>query len=139
MDRLPISSPLLAQAIAYVYKRWDAACLFLKDPLVPIDNGADERALRPFKLGAKNWLFSSSELGAEMLAVFYTLIGSAMMHGIHPYYYRLDLCQRLEQPGLKATDLVPHNWKIRFYEQAVPEWVRQGAVQKTAPVLSPGG
>jgi hypothetical protein len=127
-----ITSPLLSKAISYVCTRWDAACLFLKDGSVPIDNGPDERALRPAKLGAKNWLFASSELGAQTLAIFYTLTGSAMMHGIHPYYYLLDLCKRIDQPGLKATDLVPHIWKTRFYDEAVPEWIRKGVEANAA-------
>ena len=102
-----MTSEPLAKAIAYVNKRWNAACVFLKDGRVSIDNGADERAIRPTKPGAKNWLFASSEMGAHTLATFYTLIGSAMMHQIHPYDYLLDLCKRIDQPGLKAVDLVP--------------------------------
>lgn len=115
-----ITSPLLSEAISYVYTRWDAACLFLQDGRIPIDNGAAERTIRPTKLGAKNWMFASSEVGAETLATFYSLILTSMMQGVHPYYYLMDLCKRIDQPGLKASDLVPHRWKERFFEQAVP-------------------
>lgn len=119
-----ITDERLSQAVSYVLPRWEAACLFVSDGAIPIDNGADERAIRPTKLGLKNWLHCASEEGAETAAVFYTLIGSALMHGIHPYYYLLDLTKRLDDPGLKAIDLTPANWKGRFYEEAVPVHLR---------------
>jgi hypothetical protein len=114
----------LSTAVWYVLNRWEAACLFVRDGAVPIDNGAIERAQRPSKLGARNWLHCSSEIGAETVAIFYTLIGSALMHGIHPYYYLLDLTKRLDTPGLTADDLTPLKWKKRFFEEAVPEPLR---------------
>ncbi len=43
------------------------------------------------------------------------------MQGIHPYYYLLDLTKRLDDPSIKPADLVPHRWKQRFYQEAVPE------------------
>jgi transposase len=119
-----LTDPPMAKAISYVLKRWEAACLFVYDGEIPIDNGADERALKQVKLGAKNWLHCASEEGAEISAVFYTLIGSALMQGIHPYYYFIDLCKRLDDPALCAEDLVPVRWKERYYEEAVPEEFR---------------
>ena len=119
-----LTDNLLSKAVHYVRSRWDAAVLFLNDGSLPIDNGADERELRPLKLGFKNYLFCASEVGAEAAAIFYTLIHSAKMHGIHPYYYLLDLCKRIDQPGLKAKDLIPDAWKSRFFQEAVPEHLR---------------
>lgn len=129
-----LSDPLMSTAVFYPLNRWQAACLFVHDGALPIDNGAAERALRPSKLGAKNWLHCSSETGAETVAVFYSLIGSALMHGIHPYYYLLDLTKRLDDPTLKAEDLVPHRWKKRFFEEAVPEHLRN-ILTKGAPFI----
>lgn len=119
-----ITDELLSKAVNYVLKRWEAAILFASDGTIPIDNGPDERAIRPTKLGLKNWLHCASEEGAEIAAVFYTLIGSALMHGIHPYYYLLDLTKRIDDPTLKAQDLTPAKWKSRFYEEAVPQHLR---------------
>ncbi|CDH45421.1 IS66 family transposase [Candidatus Contendibacter odensensis] len=119
-----ITDELLSKAVSYVLPRWEAACLFVGDGAIPIDNGKDERAIRPTKLGMKNWLHCASEEGADTAAVFYTLIGSALMHGIHPYYYLLDLTKRITDPKLTAMDLTPANWKMRFYEEAVPVHLR---------------
>jgi len=123
----------MCKAVHYVLPRWSAATLFVYDGAIPIDNGAVERAIRPVKLGAKNWLFAASEVGAEVLGVFYTLINSALMHGIHPYYYLLDLTNRIDDPKLSAEDLIPHRWKERFFEKAVPEHLR--IITKNAPNL----
>ena len=120
-----ITDEAMSTAVWYVLKRWDAASLFVYDGAIPIDNGAAERAIRPGKLGMKNWLHCASEAGAETMAVFYSLIGSALMHSIHPYYYLLDLCRRIDDPALSAEDLVPGRWKERFFEEAVPEHLRQ--------------
>ncbi len=125
-----ITDERLSKAVSYVLTRWEAACLFVSDGAIPIDNGKAERAIRPSKLGLKNWLHCASEEGAETAAVFYTLIGSALMHGIHPYYYLLDLTKRITDPTLKAEDLTPANWKSRFYDEAVPAHLRD--------VINPG-
>ena len=88
-------------------------------------NNDNERESKNFKLGAKNWLFVSSPEGANALSIYYSLLRSAQIHGIHPFYYLLDLCKRIEQQGLKAADLTPREWKKRFFEEAVPENYRQ--------------
>jgi len=97
-----LTDDLISKAIHYLLSRWQAAILYISDGSIPIDNGADERQIRPLKLGLKNYLFCASEVGAETAATFYTLIHSAKMNGVHPYYYLLGLCKRIDQPGLKA-------------------------------------
>ena len=110
--------------LAGVYAPVAAAVLFVRDGNLPIDNGEAARRNRTVKIGLKNYLLRASEIGAEAAAIFYTLIGSAVMMGVHPYYYLLDLTKRVHQRGLTAADLIPVNWKRRFYEEAVPEHLR---------------
>lgn len=119
-----ITDELLSKAINYVLSRWEAAVLYISEGALPMDNGADEREIRPLKLGFKNYLFCASEVGAKAAAIFYTLIHSAKLHGIHPYYYLLDLCKRINQAGLSTADLLPHTWKTKFFNEAVPEHAR---------------
>ena len=119
-----LTDEAMSKAVSYVLKRWEAASLFVQDGAIPIDNGAVERAIRPEQLGAKNWLHCASEVGAETIAIFYTLIGSALMNGIHPYYYLLDLTKRLDDREIKAKDLVPSVWKTKYLEEAIPEHLR---------------
>jgi len=50
------------------------------------DNGA-ENAIRPFVLGRKNWLFSTSVKGVKSSANLYSLIETAKANGLEPYAY----------------------------------------------------
>ncbi len=119
-----VTNSKLNKACQYLLKRVNQAGLFLENPLLPMHNNDNERESKNFKLGAKNWLFTSSEAGANSITIFYSLIRTAQIHGIHPYYYLLDLCQRINQPGLKNSDLTPQKWKERFFAEAVPEEFR---------------
>ena len=49
----------------------------LEDGLVPMTNSLDERTIRPFTVGRKNWLFSTSTKGAEASAAVFSLIETA--------------------------------------------------------------
>ena len=132
-----VTSPLLKKAVGYVLSRWDAACLFTKDGALPLDNGMIERAIRTIKIGAKNWLHCASEGGAEALANYYSLIGSCLMHGIHPYYYLLDLTTRIEERGVKAGDLTPARWKIKYADQAIPKHAKNTIMPGEAAIGGP--
>ncbi|MBF0281849.1 MAG: transposase, partial [Zetaproteobacteria bacterium] len=44
---------------------------------IEIDNNAAERAIKPFVIGRKNWLFCDSANGAAASALFYSLIQTA--------------------------------------------------------------
>ena len=119
-----LTSSSLRNACNYLLNRKNEARHFLDNPYALMHNNDNERESKNFKLGAKNWLFVSSAAGADALAIYYSLIRSAQMHGIHPFYYLLDLCTRINQPGLKPKDLIPQEWKKRFFDEAVPEQYR---------------
>jgi transposase len=119
-----VTSSSLSTACTYLLKRENEAQHFLSNPYVLMHNNDDEREAKNIKLGAKNWLFTSSEDGANAMCVFYSLIRSAEMVGIHPFYYLLDIAGRLETPGIRAVDLIPTNWKARYYQEAVPAQYR---------------
>ena len=57
----------IAEAIDYSLNAWKALTLHLDDGAVAIDNNLVERQIKPWKLGAKNWLFVGSEfVGSEL-------------------------------------------------------------------------
>ena len=60
---------------------------FLEDPQIPIDNNLAERAVKPFVIGMKNWLFSTSPKGADASAVAYSIINTAQANGIDAKEY----------------------------------------------------
>ena len=50
-------------------------------------NSLDERTIRPFAVGRKNWLFSASPKGADASAATYSIIETAKANGLDPYKY----------------------------------------------------
>ena len=98
MTALPGSS--LEQAVGYIDKRWDGLTRFIDDPAVPIDNNHTERALRGICLGRRNHHGSRSKRGAEVAAVFYSLIESARLWDLDPFAYLSAVAHRaVLKPG----------------------------------------
>jgi hypothetical protein len=61
--------------------------VFLNNGNVPIDNSASERAIRPFCIGKKNWLFINSVNGAKASATAYSVCETAKANNLNPYRY----------------------------------------------------
>ena len=100
----------LAGAIRYARSRWDALTRYVDDGRLEISNNAAENAIRPLKLGAKNWLFLGSDAGGDRAAIFYTLIRSAKLNGVEPEAYLREVLTRIgEHPINRIDELLPWN------------------------------
>ena len=67
----------LGKAISYLVSNWDKLVRYTEAGFLPIDNNAAERAIRPFVIGRKNWLFSDTPKGAMASAQLYSLVETA--------------------------------------------------------------
>jgi len=83
---VPKNSPV-GKAINYTLKRWDYFITYLNDGRFEIDNSRSERAIKPFVMGRKAWLFANTPLGAHSSARLYTLIESAKANRVEPRAY----------------------------------------------------
>ncbi|SHI20112.1 transposase domain-containing protein, partial [Sporanaerobacter acetigenes] len=54
-----------------------------------------ERAIKPFVIGRKNFLFSKSPKGAQASAVVYSIIETAKANNLNPFYYLTYLFEKL--------------------------------------------
>lgn len=81
----------LAKAIQYARNKKRYLYAFLEDPQIPIDNNLAERAVKPFVIGRKNWLFSTSPKGADASAVAYSIINTAQANGIDVREYLTNI------------------------------------------------
>jgi transposase len=73
---------------------------FLKDPRIPLDNNAAERALRGVVVGRKNHYGSKSKRGTEVAAQFYTLFETAKLSQVDPRAYVTEAARRaIATPG----------------------------------------
>ena len=109
-----------AEGIAYCINQEKYLRVFLEDGDVPIDNSASERALRPFCIGRKNWLFCNTERGAKASANIYSISETAKLNDLRPLkYFEYILAQlpyRCDEDGNvdpdKLDDLMPWSDKI---------------------------
>ena len=85
----------LGKAISYAMGQWTDLQVYLYNGSIEIDNNLVENAIRPTKLGAKNWQFFGSEESGKTSAIIFTLVESAKRHGLNPYSYLLELLNRL--------------------------------------------
>ena len=77
----------IGEALGYMNHQWHRLIGYLDDGRYPIDNNAAERAIRPFTIGRKNWMFSKSQAGAKASANLYSLTETAKANGLNPYTY----------------------------------------------------
>ena len=68
---------------------------FLKNGMVPIDNSATERAIRPFTVGRANWHIIDTVHGAEASAVIYSLVETAKANNLKIYEYLKFLLEKI--------------------------------------------
>lgn len=92
----------LDKAVNYVLNRRDIAETYLEDGRCSFTNNLSENAIRPFAMGRKNWLFSSSVDGANASAVVYTMVEMAKAHGLNIYGYLKFLLEN--RPSKNMTD-----------------------------------
>lgn len=102
----------IAEAIDYSLNAWDSLTLHLDDGAVVIDNNLIERQIKPWKLGAKNWLFAGSALAGQRAAVVMSLVQSAKLNGLDPWAYLRDVLARIHtHPNQRLEELLPHRWR----------------------------
>lgn len=105
----------LAKALAYAKEREAGLKVFLTDAWLDLDTNDLERALRVIPMGRKNWLFCSSETGAQQLSTIQTVLATCRRHGVDPYAYLVDVLQRINTlPASRVAELTPREWARRF-------------------------
>jgi hypothetical protein len=91
---------VLGKAVNYLASNWSRLERYTEAGLLPIDNNAAERAIKPFANGPKAWLFS---------AQIYSLVETAKVNGQEPYTWLRYVLERL-----------PHAQSVADYEALLP-------------------
>jgi transposase len=109
-ESLPKSG--LGKACQYLLGHWTPLTEHLNHSHTRLDTNLVENAIRPSKLGAKNWLFIGHPEAGQRTAILYSVILSCKRHGKDPLAYLRDVLTRLptmtNQDNLTA--LLPANW-----------------------------
>ena len=107
-------APKTVEAIKYALGQWEPLMRYLEDPKADIDNNCAEQAIRPTKLGMKNWLFIGHPEAGKRSAIIYTIVQNCKNQGIDPQEYLIDILHKLPTCGSNpeaARALQPKHWK----------------------------
>ncbi len=101
-DALPKSA--LGKALDYTKKLLPDMKTLLEDGMLEVDNNGSERAIKPFVIGRKNWLFSNTSKGAKASAMIYSLIETAKSNNLVVEKYLVFLFDMLSKSDVKSRD-----------------------------------
>lgn len=99
----------LGKAVGYLASNWNKLKRYVEAGHLPIDNNPAERAIRPFVIGRKAWLFSDTPKGAVASAQIYSLVETAKASSQEPYAWLRHVLERL-----------PHAQSVADYEALLP-------------------
>jgi transposase len=112
----------LGQALGYLLGQKPSLLRCLTEPRAEIENNAVERAIRPLKIGAKNWMQIGHPNAGPRLANLFTLVENCRQEGVDPEAYLIDIIARLpDHPMKRIAELLPRPWKLaRSLPQSPP-------------------
>ena len=87
----------LGKALTYAQNLIPSMSIFLTNGCLEIDNNAAERAVKPFVIGRKNWLFSNTAKGAKSSAIIYSIVETAKANGLAVERYLVYLFNELSK------------------------------------------
>lgn len=106
-----LSKSLTGTAITYALNQKETLMTFLDDPKLELSNNAAERAVKPFVIDRKNWLFYNTAGGADSSAIIYSIIETVKENSVKPFEYLEFLFENI-RVGNDAAELVPWNEKV---------------------------
>ncbi|MBU5487918.1 IS66 family transposase, partial [Clostridium sp. MSJ-8] len=120
-DALPRSP--LGKALEYAQKTIPTMKNVLEDGSLEIDNNAAERAIKPFVIGRKNWLFANTAKGAKASATIYSIIETAKANNLKIERYLSYLFDNLSNMEVREknsllelmpwSDTIPEELKLK--------------------------
>jgi len=109
-DKIPPKSKL-GEAISYGLNQFEKFQRYLEDGRLSIDNNRAERAVKPFVIGRKAWLFSYTPTGANSSAILYSLVETAKTNNLIVHDYIATCLQHIAENPNDIDALLPWNIK----------------------------
>lgn len=144
---LPEAAPgsLLARALANALEQWPHARNALADGRLPLDNNLAERAIRPWCVGRRNWLFCDTPRGAAASCAAYSVVTTARACGLDDRrYVEWLLTEMPNDPGLRAkgadvSRYLPWSPDVPASCRATGAHFRRELEEAGRPVVGPPG
>lgn len=115
-NTVPEKNSALDRAFKYMLQRESGFKTFLKDGHIELSNNISERAIKPFVIDRKNFLFSNTENGAESSLIFFSLQQTARANNLNPVDYLIKLINILGTTNNISKELLDNllPWKIKL-------------------------
>jgi transposase len=98
----------IAEAINYALNQWIALNVYVRDGGLAIDNNLAERAIKPFAIGRKNWMFFGSDRGGRTLATLASFTATCELLRINPWTWLKETLTKLPTtPANRLVTLLP--------------------------------
>jgi hypothetical protein len=118
----------LAEAIGYAVNQWSTLTVYVRDGRLAIDNNIAERAIKPFAIGRKNWLFFGSDRGGRILATLASFTATCQQFGVEPWRWLRDTLTALPTtPADQLATLLPTKTKQHRRSEPVAQSKRHFA------------
>lgn len=111
LDQLAVTtlpkSPL-GEAVTYARNQWTALNVYVTDGALVMDNNLAERAVKPYAIGRKNWLFFGSDDGGRRLAILSSFTATCQQFGVNPWTWLQQTLTKLPlTPADQLATLLP--------------------------------
>ncbi len=111
LDQLAVTalpkSPL-GEAVTYARNQWAALQVYTTNGRLAIDNNVAERAVKPFAIGRRNWLFFGNDHSGRRLAILSSFTATCQQRGLNPWAWLKDTLTRLPTtPADQLSTLLP--------------------------------
>lgn len=102
----------LGKALSYAHDQLPYLEPCFEDGQIEFDNNLTEGAIRPTKLGMRNWMFLGGEHTGWRSAVIYTFVEQIRRHGHDPFaYFEWVFGELMHNPGPEKLEaLLPARW-----------------------------
>lgn len=111
----------LGQAINYSLSNWEFLSNVLRDGQCELSNNGSERLIKNFVIGRKNYLFCKFPHGAKASATIYSIVETAKLNGLNPFYYLKYLLEQLPNTKLTSPEALDH---LLPWSETLPEECR---------------
>ena len=126
-DINPVGGSGIYKAVNYSLNQKQYLENVLLDNCIDLTNNVAERAIKPFVMGRKNWLFSDTDKGADASARCYSIIESAKLNNLNVFAYLSHLLTELpklgEEPDVEQVD------KLLPWSDKLPEFCKNLSVK----------